>query len=121
MVISLFWLGWTSWPGSVSPIVPMLSGALFGLGSQLLYISVLNYVTDVFCNLSASAHAGASVLRSITAVLLPLSTQTMYMQLDIHWAPSVLGFLAVLMGAIPFLFIKYGDALSRPRNKLEIR
>lgn len=96
----------------------MLSGLLFGLGTQMLYISVLNYITDVFCHLAASAHAGASVMRSITAVLLPLSTQSMYKQLDIHWAPSVLGFLAVLMGVIPFLFIKYGEFLLKPRKTL---
>lgn len=120
MAASLFWLGWTSWPGSVSPAVPMLSGLLYGLGTQMLYMSVLNYITDVFCHLSASAHAGASVLRSITAVLLPLSTQSMYKQLDIHWAPSMLGFLAVLMGAIPFLFIKYGDRLSKTRKAVDV-
>lgn len=112
MVVSLFWLGWTSW-GHLSPIVPAIGGCFFGLGFQLLFMGMTNYVTDVFRQMSASAQAAASTTRSIGAILLPLAANSMYSQLGIHWAPSLLGFLSLAMGIIPFVFIQYGDALAR--------
>ncbi|GKT41100.1 putative transporter [Colletotrichum spaethianum] len=112
MVIALFWLGWTVWP-STSPVVPMLSGVLFGWGFNLLFMGMINYLTDVFRQYSASAHAAASMTRSIGAILLPLAASSMYANLGVHWAPSVLGFIALGMGVIPFFFVKFGDRLAR--------
>lgn len=111
MVISLFWLGWASLDRS--PIAPALGGFFFGLGFQMLFMGMTNYMTDVFRQLSASAQAAASTTRSIGAILLPLASSSMYAKLGIHWAPSLLGFLSLVMGIIPFVFIKYGDALAR--------
>ncbi|KID65133.1 Major facilitator superfamily domain, general substrate transporter, partial [Metarhizium hybridum] len=111
LVISSFWVGWTAWPGSIAPIVPMIGGLFFGLGSQLLYIAMINYITDIYRDRSASAHAAASVTRSIGAVLLPLAARPMYRDLGIHWAPSLLGFFSLFMGIIPFALIRYGDKL----------
>ncbi|KAJ3540012.1 hypothetical protein NM208_g5242 [Fusarium decemcellulare] len=112
MVISLFWLGWTS-RETISPAVPASGGLFFGLGFLLLFASMLNYVTDMFREYSASAHAAASFTRSIGAVVLPLAAGPMYARLGIHWAPSVLGLIALVMGVIPFFFIVYGDTLAR--------
>lgn len=85
-------------------------------------MSMLNYITDVFREFSASAHAGAGCLRSLGAICIPLAASPMYGQLGIHWAPSVLGFLALAMGLIPFIFIWRGDRLTnvtRTRHTLE--
>ncbi|GKU13313.1 unnamed protein product [Fusarium langsethiae] len=112
MVVSLFWLGWTVWP-SVSPIVPTLGGIFFGLGFQLLFMGMTNYLTDVFRSHSASALGAAAMLRSIGATTLPLAADSIYTNLGIHWAPSVLAFIALAMGVIPFIFIRYGDRLAR--------
>ena len=109
---SLFWLGWTVWP-SLSPIVPSLGGIFFGLGFQLLFMGMTNYLTDVFRSHSASALGAAAMLRSIGATTLPLAADNMYTNLGIHWAPSVLAFVALAMGFIPFVFIRYGDRLAR--------
>lgn len=112
MVIGLFWLGWTVWP-SVSPIVPGLSGIFFCFGFNLLFMGMANYLTDVYREYSASALGAASMTRSIGAVLLPLAADSMYSDLGVHWAPSVLGFIALAMGVIPFIFIKFSDRLAR--------
>ncbi|TDZ18416.1 putative transporter [Colletotrichum orbiculare MAFF 240422] len=112
MVISLFWLGWSVWP-SVSPVVPMMSGVVFGCGYQLLFMGMINYLTDVYRQYSASAHAAASMTRSVGAITLPLASSSMYSNLGVHWAPSVLGFVALAMGVIPFVFIRFGDRLAR--------
>lgn len=111
MVISLFWLGWGAWD-SVSPFVPALSGIPWGIGFQLIFMGMSNYITDVYRELSASAQAASSTTRSIGAVLLPLAARSMYDSLGTHWAPSLLGFVALVMGVIPFLFIRYGDAMA---------
>ena len=110
MTIALFWFGWTAWD-HISPIVPSLGGLFFGIGYQLLFMGMSNYVTDVYREYSASAQAAASCTRSLGAVLLPLAAGPMYTRLGIHWAPSLLGFLALAMGVIPFVFIRYHDRL----------
>ncbi|KAF1731037.1 putative transporter [Beauveria bassiana] len=112
MVIALFWLGWTV-SDSLPPIIPSLSGLFFYLGYQLVFMSMGNYLTDVFRQNSASAQAAAGMTRSVGAILLPLAASPMYSRLGIHWAPSLLGFVALLMGVIPFVFIKYGTVLRR--------
>lgn len=112
MTISLFWLGWTSWE-DISPIIPALSGFLFGLGFQLVFMGMSNYLSDLFRQHSASAHAAASMTRSVGAILLPLAAGSMYDELGLHWAPSLLGFIALAMGVIPFVFIRYGDKMTQ--------
>lgn len=76
-------------------------------------MGMINYLTDVFRQYSASAHAAASMTRSIGAITLPLAANSMYTNLGVHWAPSVLAFIALAMGLIPFVFIRYGDRLAR--------
>lgn len=112
LVTSLFWLAWTPWP-RMSPIVPSVSGLFFALGYQLLFMGMVNYVTDVYKQRSASAIAAASMFRSIGATLLPLAADNMYDTLGIHWGSSILGFVSFFMGIIPFIFIKYGDYLAK--------
>ena len=112
MVIALFWLGWTV-SESTSPILPAMSGLFFYTGYQLVFMAMVNYLTDVFRQSSASAQGAAGMTRSIGAVLLPLAAGPMYGRLGIHWAPSLLGFLTLLMGIIPFVFIRYGGILQR--------
>lgn len=105
--IALFWLGWSS-KVSISPAMPMMSGIFFGVGYLLIFMALLNYLTDAYKQFSASANAAASTLRSIFAVCLPLATTPMYTNLGINWASSMLGFFAMAMAVIPFVFIRYG-------------
>ncbi|KAL4888444.1 MFS general substrate transporter [Aspergillus ambiguus] len=107
VVIGLFWLAWTSYE-TIHPVVPMLSGIWFGAGYLLIFLAMINYLTDAYKQNSASAQAAASTVRSVAAVCLPLATDPMYGNLGIHWATSLLGFLALGMAAIPFVFIRYG-------------
>jgi hypothetical protein len=72
-----------------------------------------NYLTDIYRQSSASAQGAAAMTRSIGAVVLPLSTDRLYRDLGVHWAPSILGFIALAMGVIPFIFIRFGERLAR--------
>ncbi|CAG8202654.1 unnamed protein product [Penicillium salamii] len=106
--IALFWLGWSS-KASIHPVVPMMSGLLFGIGYILIFMAMINYLTDAYKQYSASAQAAASTLRSCFAVCLPLATNSMYGTLGINWASSVLAFVAIVLAVIPFVFIRYGQ------------
>ncbi|WAO91117.1 MFS domain-containing protein [Fusarium falciforme] len=112
LVIALFCFGWTSKP-SISPYVPAIGGFFSGAGFLLIFMSILNYITDVFREASASAHAGAGCMRSLGAIVIPLAAGPMYDRLGVHWAQSLLGFLSLVMGAIPFFFMKYGERLMQ--------
>ncbi|KAI9929734.1 hypothetical protein ASPWEDRAFT_156022 [Aspergillus wentii DTO 134E9] len=117
--IALFWLGWSAKP-SISPVMPMMSGIFFGFGYLLIFMALLNYLTDAYKQFSASAAAAASTTRSLFAVCLPLATEKMYGNLGINWASSLLGFCALGMAVIPFVFIKYGVWI-RGRSKFAQR
>lgn len=56
----------------------------FYIGYQLVFTDMANYLTDVFRQNSASAHAAAGMTRSVGAILLPLAAGLMYARLGIH-------------------------------------
>lgn len=108
--ISLFWLGWSSKEG-VSFVVPMLAGLPFGAGFMLIFIALLNYLTDAYEIFAASANAAASTSRSLLAVVLPLATTPMFNRLGIAGACSLLGGFSAVMCIIPFIFIWKGEEI----------
>ncbi|POR31741.1 Polyamine transporter 3 [Tolypocladium paradoxum] len=114
-VISLFWLGFTA-RSSVSFVVPMLAGVPFGMGFMLIFMALLNYLTDAYEIFAASANAAASCCRSLLAVVLPLATSRMFDTLGISGACALLGCLSAGMCVIPFIFIWKGPSIrSRSR------
>ena len=57
---------------------------------------------------AASAVAGNTALRSLFAGVFPLFATPMFDALGIDWASSLIGFVAVAMIPIPFLFFFFG-------------
>lgn len=111
IVVSLFWLGWTASP-RIHWIVPMLGGIFFGVGYLLIFMALLNYLTDAYQVFAASAMAAATCCRSIFGAALPFAAAPMYSKLGIAWATSLLGFLNLGITFIPFLFFKYGTKIK---------
>lgn len=122
--LSLFWLGWTA-RAPVPFIVPVLAGIPFGIGFMCIFQALLylppphksplaqtnpdrNYLTDAYEIFAASANAAASCSRSLLATLLPLATAPLFRRLGIAGACSLLAGFAVLMCAIPFVFLWQG-------------
>jgi hypothetical protein len=89
----------------------MMSGVIFGMGFLLIFMAILNYLTDAYQVFAASANGIASTCRSVFGALLPLAARPMYRALGIHWAGSLLAFISLAMAAIPFVFIRYGDRI----------
>lgn len=104
----MFWLAWTA-KTSIHPITPIMSGLFFGLGYILIFMAMINYLTDAYKQYSASAQAAASTIRSTMAVCLPLATNPMYSKLGINWATSLLAFISLSLAIIPFAFMRYGE------------
>ena len=109
-VVALFWLAWSA-RSDVHWIVPMLAGIPFGIGFLLIFMALLNYLTDAYQIFAASAMAAATCSRSIFGAVLPLAAEPMYTRLGVSWASSLLGFLSLLMCIIPFVFIRYGESI----------
>lgn len=108
--LSIFWLGWSA-RQDIHWLAPVASGVPFGCGFILIFMAMLNYLSDAYMTFSASAQGMASTTRSLLGVLLPLASGTMFRNLGIAWACSTLGFLSLGLGAVPYLFIIYGERL----------
>ncbi|KAK3196562.1 hypothetical protein K4F52_000444 [Lecanicillium sp. MT-2017a] len=120
-VISLFWVGWSA-RRSVTFVVPMLGGIPFGMGMMLIFMALLNYLTDAYEVFAASANAAASTCRSLLAVVLPLATAPMFKKLGISGACSLLGGISAVMCVIPFVFIWKGPSIrNRSRFCIALR
>ncbi|OAQ80291.1 bicyclomycin resistance protein [Purpureocillium lilacinum] len=120
-VVSLFWLGFSA-KDSVSFVAPMLAGVPFGMGFMLIFMALLNYLTDAYEIFAASANAAASCCRSLLAVVLPLATTPMFARLGISGACALLGGLSAAMCVIPFVFIWKGPKIrSKSRFCIALR
>lgn len=106
-VISMFWQAWTV-RADIHYLVPIAAGVPFGFAFALLFIALLNYITDFYEIYAASALAAASMCRSLFGAAFPLFAKHMYKGMGINWASSFLGMVAALLTICPFLFIKYG-------------
>lgn len=105
--VGMFWFAWTSDP-SIHWISPVLAGAPFGFGLNIVFLGITNYLIDSYTIFAASVLAANTVLRSLFGAAFPLFTADMYKALGIHWASSVPAFLALACVPFPFFFYKYG-------------
>jgi MFS transporter, DHA1 family, multidrug resistance protein len=71
---------------------------------------------DVYLIYAASALAANTVLRSTFAAAFPLFTNQLFRKLGIQWACMVIGFFALLLAPMPYLFWKLGPQI-RARSK----
>lgn len=113
--LGLFWFGWTS-SRTILWVPQVMSGFFIGAGIMLIFTNGIVFIIDIYLQSSASALAANTFVRSLAAAGLPLAAPTMFRNLGIGWACSVLGFMCVALVPAPFLFYKYGEAL-RKRSK----
>jgi multidrug resistance protein len=139
--IGLFWYGWsvekhvhwimpiigTSWVGlgligifvSRSYAIPSpFSTSLFDTGFSL-QLAVQTYLVDCYPMFAASVTAANTVVRSLVGAFLPLAGRPLYSQLGLGWGNSLLGFIALAMVPLPFVFMKFGARL-RTHPKFQV-
>jgi MFS family permease len=108
--VGFFIYGWSA-QYQTHYMVPILGTGIIGFGVLMTYMPANTYLVDVFTVHAASAMAATVVLRSLMAALIPLSSQKMYAAMGYGWGNSLLGFVALLLLPVPFLFIKYGERI----------
>jgi hypothetical protein len=91
--------------------VPVIASSFFGAGLYIVILSILNYVVDSYQTYSASALAGVILVRNLVGAGFPLFATQMYERLDYEWASSLLGFIAILLVPIPWVFFYYGERI----------
>jgi len=110
--IGLFWWAWTSYP-TISWVPQVLSGIPLGIGFVLIFLQTINYLIDAYLMHANSAIAANTFMRSFFGAGFPLFAVQMFDRLGLRWGGSLLGFIALAMLPIPFVFYKYGYALRK--------
>lgn len=119
--IGLFMFAWTGRVG-ISPAAPIVALTIFNLALFPVYLAVFSYLADVYERYASSALAAQSFLRNTFAATFPLFSQGMYHKLTPKYATTLLACIACLLGAVPFVLMKYGDRIrkhSRAAKALE--
>ncbi|PLB43885.1 putative MSF drug transporter [Aspergillus steynii IBT 23096] len=111
----LFIFGWTGDP-RIHWIGPLIGAVLMGFGFFTIFQAALNYLIDTFQKVAASAVAANTFLRSLFAGCFPLFAHIMFREMGVDWASSVLGFVAIALIPIPYLFYIFGKRI-RARGK----
>ena len=106
----MFWYGWSSY-SHIHWIVPALGIGCVGYGIYGIYLAVVNYLADAYEKYAASALSAASMGRNVFGAFLPLATPALYDKLGFHWASSLLGFIGLLLSAVPIVLLIKGEAI----------
>jgi hypothetical protein len=77
----------------------------------IVILSILNYLVDSYQTYSPSALAGVILARNVVGAGFPLDATQMYERLGDEWASSLLGFIAILLLPIPFVFFYRGEGI----------
>ncbi|PRT56898.1 hypothetical protein B9G98_04518 [Wickerhamiella sorbophila] len=100
--ISLFWWFWTGFY-LVHWICPTIAMAFTGFGLVTAYAPALNFVY-VSYNISPEVALSAnSITRALMMGMCPFFVKAMYFTLGMEWAGTLLGCLATVLGALPYI------------------
>lgn len=94
-------------------MVPVIGTGVIGFGLLMTFMPASTYLVDVFTVHAASAMAANTVLRSLMAALIPLSSQNMYAKLGYGWGNSLLAFVSLFLIPVPFGLIFYGERIRK--------
>ncbi|KAF2102140.1 MFS general substrate transporter, partial [Rhizodiscina lignyota] len=110
--VSLFWMGWTSYP-SISIWSPLLASVLFGYGVLCIFISSYMYIIDVYEVYSASALASVTLIRYWAAGGMTVVGIPFYENMGVHWTLTILGAISALLVPVPYVFYFYGHRIRQ--------
>lgn len=105
---ALLWFGWsmeTHWASQA------LASAFVGFGLQLVFMSGLIYIGDVYRAHIVPAISIHVTFRSIFSASFPLWTRAMYDALGVSWMATALAGFSLLMVPFPLLFFVYGSKI----------
>ncbi|KAH6884579.1 major facilitator superfamily domain-containing protein [Thelonectria olida] len=108
--VSLFWLGWSSYP-DISIWSGLGACFVFGMVLSAVYVSSYEYITDSYQDHAAIALASITMARYLIAGGMVLAARPMYEGIGVHWTMTLLGCVAVILTPAPLLFWFYGRKL----------
>lgn len=114
MPAGIFLCAWTS-SAHIHWMAPCIGIYLIGIGFITIFQGCLNYLVDTYTKYSASAIAANTFLRSLFAAGFPLFSRQLMVNLGVHWGASLLGFIALGMIPIPFVFYRYGAMIREKK------
>ncbi|KAI9730093.1 MAG: hypothetical protein M1834_006085 [Cirrosporium novae-zelandiae] len=110
--ISLLWFGFTS-NGKTSYWSPVIAGTLLGFSDPLLYLGMLNYITDAYPNVAASAIAAFVIPSFAIAAAFAHIGIIMFENMSTTWAMATLGFVSLSIVALVYILYFYGLQLRK--------
>lgn len=114
MPAGIFIFAWTSKP-NIHWIAPCIGIAVLSCGFFTIFQNCLNYLVDTFTRYAASSIAATTFVRSIFGGVFVIVGTYLFNNMGINWGASLLGFIALGMIPIPFVFYMFG-AKTRARN-----
>ncbi|GMM29409.1 hypothetical protein DAMA08_021540 [Martiniozyma asiatica (nom. inval.)] len=110
MPAGIFIFGWTSSP-NIHWVVPCLGVVILGIGFITTFQGCINYMVDTYQTYAASAIAANTFMRSVFAAGFPLFAHQLFTNLGVQWGASIIGFIALGMIPIPFVFYIFGQQI----------
>ncbi|KAI9825539.1 MAG: hypothetical protein M1819_000531 [Sarea resinae] len=110
--ISLFWLGWTNYK-SISPWPDLGAVVLLGFSWAGIYVTVYQYILDVYGIYAGSALAIITCWRYLASGAINMISRPMYNGIGVHWTATLLGCLALLLMPAPLVFYHFGPTIRR--------
>ncbi|KAF9888557.1 hypothetical protein FE257_008488 [Aspergillus nanangensis] len=108
--ISLFWMGWTSYP-SISIWSPLIASAILGYGLMTIFIITYMYIIDSYDVYSASALGFVVFTRYIVAGGITVAGGPIYRSIGVHYTLTILGAISAALAVIPYLLYFYGPKI----------
>lgn len=114
--VSLLWFAFTD-DGSVSFWSPVVAGGLLAVCDPLLWLAMLNYLTDSYPSVAASAVAAFLIPSFLIAAGLAHAGIAMFENMTTKWAMATLGFISFGLVALVYVLYFFGPRI-RARSKL---
>ncbi|KAF2806394.1 c6 zinc finger domain-containing protein [Mytilinidion resinicola] len=120
MPVSLFWIGWTCYPG-ISIWAPILGVFVFGYSLVTIFTTTYIYIVFVYLQYAGSALAFMTFSRYVVSgALLPASVP-MYENLGPHRTLTWLGALMAGLAPLPFVLYRYGHKVRAMSKNVQNR
>lgn len=121
LAIATWWWSWTIPPhfatSSISAFASMPALIFVGYATTEFDYVLSGYITDTYCEFSASANAPLGLVRSVLSGVFPLFGRQMFVNLGNNLAGTALAIVATAFCGIAVAFWKYGKGL-REKSRL---
>ncbi|GES61322.1 major facilitator superfamily domain, general substrate transporter [Aspergillus terreus] len=110
--VSLFWMGWTSYP-NISIWSPLVASVLFGFGTTTIFIVAYMYIIDSYGVYSASALGFVVFSRYLVAGGITVAGAPIYRSIGVQYTLTILGAISAVMAVIPYMLYIYGPSIRK--------